>query len=227
MIIVGFDPGGIKQFGWCLTETTSKDGRLQVLDCGLESHASDAVDATLKHIPARCEIMAVGIDSPLYWTPNGSRNADKLIRREMRLRGASNVGGTVQEVNSLRGACLSQGIMTADLMRRHKPNVRITESHPKALLWLLGYASPARKVIDISIADLGDRVIGMSREPSDHERDAVLGAITAHAMVTGQKDWRNLRIDERDAYEPVSRVEYWMPIKACDVESFGKNNNQS
>jgi hypothetical protein len=96
----------------------------------------------------------------------------------------------------------------------HKPNIRITESHPKALLWLLGYASCAREVRNISIADLGDRVfgIGMLMEPSDHKRDAVLGAITAHAMVTGQKDWRNLRIDERDAFEPVSRVEYWMPI---------------
>ncbi len=212
MIIVGFDPGGINQFGWCLTET-SKEGRLKVLDCGLESHAAGAVDTILKHIPARSEIMAVGIDSPLYWNPSGSRNADKLIRRAMRQRGASNVSGTVQEVNSLRGACLSQGIMTAHhLMRQHKPNVRITESHPKALLWLLGYASPARKVRNISIADLGDRVIGMSRETSDHERDAVLGAITANAMVTGQEDWRELRNDERDAFEPVSEVEYWMPI---------------
>jgi predicted nuclease with RNAse H fold len=212
MIIVGFDPGGINQFGWCLTEM-SKEGRLKVLDCGLESHAAGAVAATLKHIPARSEIMAVGIDSPLYWNPSGSRNADKLIRRAMRQRGASNVGGTVQEVNSLRGACLSQGIMTAHLMRQHKPNVRITESHPKALLWLLGYASSARMVRDISIADLGDLVfgIGMSMEPSDHKRDAVLGAITAHAMVTGQKGWRNLRIDERDAYEPILAVEYWMP----------------
>jgi hypothetical protein len=61
-------------------------------------------------------------------------------------------------------------------------------------------------------ADLGDRVIGMSRETSDHERDAVLGAITANAMVTGQEDWRELRNDERDAFEPVSEVEYWMPI---------------
>src|SRR5687768_12952860 len=128
MFVLGFDPGGKNQFGWCVAEATASDG-LSLIRSGIGDHASDAVDSALGYVNNLEDIGGVGIDSPMFWFIKGKRRADILIRAEMTRLGAQNVGGTVQEVNSLRGACIVQGIMTGHLLRERAPKVRITESH--------------------------------------------------------------------------------------------------
>jgi hypothetical protein len=144
--------------------------------------------------------------------PNDSRQADKTIREKLKGLGAESPGGTVQEVNSLRGACLAQGIMTAHLLGKSVPAVRITESHPKTLLWLLKVASRRRKPTKVKMSDLRAFVTCESEELSEHERDAALGAFAAWAMVTEQAGWRDLFQDEDKPFVPVPPVEYWMPV---------------
>jgi hypothetical protein len=216
MLILGFDPGGLKRrglkrFGWCAAEPTPH-GKLKLRKWGVADHAAGAVEAALKATDDPAHIVAAGIDSPLFWVPSGSRRADKTIRDALTALGAKNTGGTVQEVNSLRGACLAQGIMTAHLLRERVPAIRITESHPKALLWLLKVASKDRRAAEVRMSHLRDVITCESEELSEHERDAALGAFAAWAMLTEQAGWRDLFQVEDKPFVPVPPVEYWMPV---------------
>jgi hypothetical protein len=211
MIILGFDPGGIGGFGWCAVESIA-NGRLLLRGSGLADHASGAVTAAVNSAEGFGEIKAAAIDSPLFWAADGDRDVDKVIRGAIRMMGAGNAGGTVQQVNSLRGACLTQGILAAHLLRVKLPAVRITESHPKALLWLLQIANSQRPVVEIDCSHLSGLVDFETSVRSDHERDAVLGAFAAWAMMSARQGWRNLYRHSESTFVPVFPVEYWMPI---------------
>lgn len=211
MVILGFDPGGKKQFGWCVAQAPKND-HLQLRASDIASHAAEAVAAALRKAGELGRVEAAGIDSPLFWVADGDRKADKSIRDAMKRLGAPNVGGTVQQVNSLRGACLIQGIMAAHLLRRELPEIRITESHPKALLWLLQVARVDRPVAEVGISHLSDLIESESPRLSDHERDAALGAVAALAMIDKRSGWRDLCREETNAFTPVSPIEYWMPV---------------
>jgi len=211
MWIAGFDPGGVASFGWCLAEAESGQ-RVQIREAGVSNHASLAVRCVLDALPAGARLVAAGIDSPLYWSLGGDRSSDLTVRASIRHLGAPVPGGTVQSPNSLRGACLVQGALAAHLLKCALPDVRITESHPKALLWLLSLANRERAEASICLADLRDHISGGSASDSDHERDAALGALAALAMMEGRDDWRDLVSDESDPFFPVGAVEYWMPL---------------
>ena len=215
MWIAGFDPGGVASFGWCLAEARSGQ-RIQIRDAGVTNHASLAVRCVLDAMPAGVRLVAAGIDSPLYWSLGGDRSSDLTVRACIRHLGAPVPGGTVQSPNSLRGACLVQGPLAAHALRSALPDVRITESHPKALLWLLALANRERAEASVSIADLCDHISGGPASDSDHLRDAALGALAALAMVEGWDGWRDLVLDECDPYLPAGAVEYWMPLGVAE-----------
>lgn len=213
MIFVGLDPAGKRKFGWAVLAGAGPP--LSVLASGCVDHAAAAIDAVqrlVEDVP-KAEVAGVGIDSPLFWTPSGHRHADSAVRRAMKSEGAPNLGGTVQEVNSLRGACVTQGVVAAHLLRKLLPTVRITEAHPKALLWLINVASTGRQIRDVGVEHLAEYVsckVGTSKE---HERDAILGGIGAWAMTSAAPGWRDVSIEDRDAIRPVPGVEYWMPVE--------------
>jgi len=211
MIFLGFDPGGVHQFGWCVSEAKPGAG-LKLLDSGVADNAEAAVHTALNNRKDLKDVSAAGIDSPLYWPIRRNRKADVLIRDIMRQRGARNVGGTVQSLNSLRGACVAQGIIAAHLLRRRIPSIRITETHPKALLWLIEIATTERRGSEIDMSHLKELIAGETKSKCEHERDAVLGSIAAWAMVVARPGWRDLFIDEEESFAPVSPVEYWMPV---------------
>jgi predicted nuclease with RNAse H fold len=211
MILLGFDPGGAHQFGWCVSERKSEAG-LKLLHSGVADNARGAVHAALESIKDLKDVAAAGIDSPLYWPMDGARMADVLIRQIMRRRGARNVGGTVQSLNSLRGACVAQGIIAARLLRDRIPSIRITETHPKALLWLIEVANEHRCISEVQMSQLNELMTCKATLSCEHQRDAVLGSIAAQAMVRSQRGWRDLFLNEGESFVPVSPVEYWMPV---------------
>jgi hypothetical protein len=213
MLVLGFDPGGLERFGWCVAEPTLH-GKAKLRKWGVADDAAGAVEAALKATDDPAHIVAAGIDSPLFWVPSGSRRADQTIRKALKRLAAESPGGTVQEVNSLRGACLAQAIMTTHLLRKSVPAIRITESHPKALLWLLKVASRHRHrpPTKVKMSHLRDVITCESKGLSEHERDAALGAFAAWAMVSKRANWRDLFQDEDKPFVPVPPVEYWMPI---------------
>ena len=212
MYLAGLDPGGDGRFGWCIV--SGPELPLEVVRAGCAAHAAAAVESLLDALGPSAHLHGAGIDSPLFWTPSGNRRVDTLVREAIKRAGARNAGGTVQHVNSLRGACLTQGVVAAHLLRRKFPNLPISEAHPKALLWLTNVASADRRAASVTMTHLAGFIAGGVEGLSEHERDAALGAVGAWAMVQRPHGWRNIAHEESDAFAPVPPVEYWMPVVA-------------
>ncbi len=191
-ILLGLDPGGAGNFGWCITQYT-KVMPVIPLACGLTDNASLAIRYALDAIPEGSTLVSAGIDAPLFWSKSGPRNADLTVRHAIKQAGAPHASGSVQDINSLRGACLIQGMLAALELRERFPDLPITESHPKALRWLL----PA--LLDIEAR-------------SEHERDALLATVSAWAVFNQPTDWEDLFAHEENAFTPISMpVLYMMP----------------
>ncbi|MGD0903490.1 MAG: DUF429 domain-containing protein [Terracidiphilus sp.] len=207
---VGLDPGGIGGFGWAILSGETLP--LKLVGRGIADHAQGSYEAAVQ-CAGNAKINAVGIDAPLFWIPDGDRRADKTVRRAITHLGAH--GGTVGAVNALRGACLIQGIIAAMICQRRLPKgLSITEAHPKALLWLVGKATPAHRPGDVALIDLSEYIVGDKVQgANDHERDASLAAFTAFAMESQLSGWRDLYALEIGAITPLDPPPgYWMPL---------------
>ena len=218
-VVLGFDPGGKHngkgRFGWSVCDVPT-DARepLQRVGTGRASDAWDALDQTRKIIDSnglgdKSRVLAAGIDAPLLWGKRGSRAVDGVVRDALRDSGfaGSKLGGAVQDVNSLRGACVVQGVLLAKYLRETWPEVEITETHPKALKYLLDHSNQPE------VASLGPTVERLTAGLDEHQRDAALSAVAAWAMHRRLPGWRNLFDQERCPVQPFDTpVSYWMPI---------------
>ena len=209
-IFLGFDPGGKEQFAWAVC---SEDGeRLRILHVGSADHAPGVLTAVKNQLPSGAKVMGAGIDAPLFWVSDGRRNADQIVRKAIIKFGAKNPGGTVQQLNSLRGACLVQGPLIAKALVEEFPSIAINETHPKALLFMLGLANKQTPPRAISVGDLCKYVQPDTGKYSEHERDSVLGALSTWASLRHQDQWRNLVKEEEDLLVPFDyKPSYWMP----------------
>jgi hypothetical protein len=212
-VILGFDPGGEGRFGWAVC--TDLDDGLNVVTTGLADHAKGAMNEALNALPKRGLVVGAGIDAPMYWVTDKYRESDILVRKAISHLGAKSPGGTVQHFNSLRGACVIQGLLISKLLRRLYPDLPITEAHPKALLWLMGIARRGHEPKTIKPIDIKQVIIEGTEFGSEDERDAILGAFTAQMMIRRKSDWVDLltyEIEERIlVVEPP--IGYWMPKK--------------
>jgi len=209
-IYLGFDPGGKNDYGWAVC---ASQGRcLRVLSEGTTGSSQAAYKEALNAIPRGGTILGVGIDAPLFWSESGERDVDNLVRKTIQKLGAPYPQGTVQQINSLRGACLVQGILIANLIYRRFPDIHITESHPKALLYFLGVAKKSKLPDEVLSKDLSEYLVQQNGWNNEHERDAILGAITACAQTERRQGWRNLFEIERYPIIPFNySVGYWIP----------------
>jgi hypothetical protein len=205
---IGFDPGGSGAFGWCVVLGNGLP--LNIITRGIANDAQQAVNDSLQAIGAGT-LCGAAFDSPLFWRSAGDRIVDDHLRQRVLHLGAH--GGTVNHVNSLRGACLIQGMLAAMLLRQHNSGLLVSESHPKAMLWLLGIADANNPVSAISLGNLGRLFAGNTDNASDHERDAALGALSAWAMSTKPHNWQNLYpLEVPNPISPLSApLGYWMP----------------
>ncbi|MBS1196481.1 MAG: hypothetical protein H6R18_266 [Proteobacteria bacterium] len=194
MNLLGFDPGGLKSFGWASLQI-GESGLPVALKTGISSSALIALNEAKQS--ANEAPVAVGIDAPLYWVSEGDRRADAFIRKLVCAAGGSS--GTVGHVNSLRGACLVQGILVARLAANLWPSVIVTEAHPKALLRV---HPAAREFISENLPNA----------PSEHERDAALAAFAAWAAAERFSGWQDIRLEEQAPFFPSGHtVSYWFP----------------
>lgn len=207
-VVLGFDPGGDNAFAWAVC-AFAVQLPLRIIDTGIAPHAKAAVVAALTRCPD-AEVVAAGIDSPLFWASSGDRLADRRVRRALTQAGCTTAAGTVQHVNSLRGACLVQGVMAAYELRRLRPGVTISESHPKAALWLSGCATRGRPCAAVQPADVPDLRCD-NTWPTEHERDASLGALSGWAAVTRPPSWVDLLAFEPEGLAPAGPVSYYLP----------------
>lgn len=212
---LGFDPGGEGAFGWAVA-LHAAGGPPGLVATGCAPNAAVAIENAAQVIASTSGVpIAAGIDAPLFWTTTGKRRADNTVRRELHARGAPSPGGTVQSLNSLRGACLVQGIAAATLLRRRWPRIAITETHPKALLWHLGLASRDRAASAVTLDAMPDLLATTWRQVTEHERDAAISCAAAYAFAQRRPGWRDLAADETDVLPVVlGDVSYWMPSPA-------------
>jgi hypothetical protein len=195
--LVGFDPGGRKAFGWAVVAYATSTPEL--VASGTCSGARMAFEAVRS--ACGCESPSgIGTDAPLYWVLDGDRRADSEVRRcLMEAVGAKASAGTVGAINSLRGACLVEGVQVTRLACRHWPQARVTEAHPKALMR-----------VDEGARDFASRFFGQGS--SDHERDAAVAAYAAHKMLLGEPGWIDLVKHDSEPFFPGGMsLEYWFP----------------
>jgi predicted nuclease with RNAse H fold len=163
---IGADPGGQGNFGIAIL---TDDGQSQCSSVDCADEALTFVRRHLDQIPS-----GVGVDAPLWWSSgqSGDRQADQWLRKRYGLS-----GGEVQTTNSLRGAAVIQGAMFVQRLRDIHPAVPVTESHPKALLKAVTQgdwrAFASRFGLTIAAAN-------------DHERDALIAAISAREGFCGR-----------------------------------------
>jgi len=182
---------------------------LAVLCTGIVQRAKGAADVVaelLDGLHDELSLVAAGIDAPLFWQAAGDRMVDQMVRSKISQCGASS--STVNNVNSMPGACVIQGMMAAMLLRKTYLNIALTESHPKALLSLLGKRRESTSLTDLPAYF----TIATPKAMSEDERDAALGALAAYAMSASLNGWQDLYPHEMDAITPLDpRPGYWMP----------------
>ena len=132
-----------------------------------------SVDDAVHRIVDKGKPLGLGIDAPMWWSSHrgGGRKADEAIREKYGIH-----PGTVQSVNSLRGAALVGGAMLAFRVRQAFSCVPITESHPKALLCAL----------KLDEQDFAEEFRIDKDWSNEHERDAVIAAVCAREGCEGR-----------------------------------------
>jgi hypothetical protein len=190
---LGFDPGGVAAFAWAVI----RDGPslpLQILASGVCDSPPAAVAASIAGLSPEDTVIGAAIDAPLLWARWGVRHCDVVVRKAIAYAGSRSPAGTVQSVNSLRGAFIAGGFLAAIELRERLGSIPISEAHPKALLWLCPEAS------SISL-------------PTEHERDAAIGAFSAWAIVHSAAGWADLFKREGPSFTPIAPpLHYMMPI---------------
>ena len=159
---VGADPGGKGAFGLAFVDVSG----------AVRCETVSSVDEAVQTITAMGKPLGLGIDAPMWWSAGegGGRRADARLRKRYGIS-----GGTVQSGNSLRGAALIGGALLASRIREQFPGLRITESHPKALLLAFGLDG-------VQFAAQYGIETGWCNE---HERDAAIAAVCAREGFDG------------------------------------------
>lgn len=209
-LVAGFDPGGQNRFGWSLLEVS--DGLPTVIKAEVSYNAFEAMETIKKEID-KTQIVAAGIDGPLYWSQkSNSRCVDTLLRDKL-----GNIGkakSSVIEVNSLRGACLVQSSLIMKFVLEYNNDIKITETHPKVLLHFLNLNKNAK------LSSLKNFIDGIESvkdfyKKNENIRDAILSGLCACAMVSRDKNWEDLMergetINESKFF-PAGNASYYMP----------------
>lgn len=193
MYLLGFDPGGENAFGWAVAHANQQ--RVRLVKWGVCTGADTAINTAAEHVPEPPD--AIGIDAPLFWVFRGDRKADAKVRTLVCAAGGSS--GTVSHVNSLRGACLVQGALAANISHSKWPSAQITEAHPKALL---AVSASARNWL--AELNFGSEI--------EHARDAAIAAYSAYALISKFNGWQNLAALETNPFFPAGvKVDYYFP----------------
>ena len=181
---VGADPGGKDAFGLAFVDVSGP------VRCATVS----SVDEAVKTILATGKPLGLGIDAPMWWSgcEGGGRMADARLRKRYAIP-----SGTIQSGNSLRGAALICGALLASRIREEFPALRITESHPKALL----------RAMDLDEARFAARFGIEARWRNEHERDAAVAAVCAREGFEGR--WPTDLAKHRDRSEQNPKA-YWL-----------------
>jgi predicted nuclease with RNAse H fold len=177
---IGVDPGGEANFGLSILNANGSCHTCTV------NYVDAAVETILKHVHSMPA--AIGVDAPLWWSSGsgGLRKADQWIRDQYGLH-HRNV----------------QAVMFVTRIREVFPGVRVTETHPKAVLVALG-----RELWEEQLSAIPTTVT-LDSKP-DHERDALISGIAAREGFEGR--WKKDLIEDRYPCEQNPLTHWLAPV---------------
>jgi hypothetical protein len=123
-LIIGYDPGGNGAHG--VAELLVEEGRATSVSMRTMATTEDVI-VFLEKTPS---IAALGVDTLTCWSTGKSawRPADRWLRQRYPA-----VRNSIVTPNSLFGAMGLNGMATLLAVRLRRPDILITESHPKVL----------------------------------------------------------------------------------------------
>ena len=190
--VLGFDPGGPDGFGWSICEVM--DGLVLPARGGAASHVAEVMDKVVNYIHRQANILGIGIAAPLFWSPTGTRRVDSVIRDALAAGGHPSPTEAARPLGTVHGERLVQGHLLASSLWEHF-QIPITETNPRAVLWLL------------------DPELKREHEIVEDTPDAVVAAFTAWCMHERVAGWRDLYPEEPNPVLPLGTpVSYWMPV---------------
>ncbi len=131
--------------------------------------------------------------------------------------GAKCPAGTVQAVNSLRGACIAQAVLAAQEFVLRFPHATIVESHPKASLLLLGL-KPSKLTSHAAILRLLGPYVTFCKtcgRANEHVRDAALAALAANAALLRLAGWEDIAVDDQaNPFKATEPTRFFVPTIA-------------
>jgi hypothetical protein len=179
--IIGYDPGGNGCHG--LAVLALKNGSIQEATTKTLDNAEQVIRTAQK----QRSLVALGVDTLTCWSTGASgwRPADRWLRGKYR-----EVQNSIVSPNGLYGSMALNGMAVVLSLSNQRPDLLITETHPKVLFWFL-----RREKYDYeNKKDLMDRTLatnlGVRISPAnDHEWDSAASAFAALQGLLGI--WRH------------------------------------
>ena len=169
--VIGYDPGGKRGNGLCrlfIKDGSIYDGNTMTLDNS---------EQIIQNIQNESSVLAVGVDTLTSWSTGegGWRPADRWLRGKYK-----EVKNSILSPNSLYGSMALNGMAVLLSLRAQRPDLFITETHPKVLFWCLmrekyDYKNK-KKVMDKTLRNkLGFEI----KSANSHEWDSAISAFIA------------------------------------------------
>jgi len=175
--IIGYDPGGNKHHG--LTKLVLDNGSIQEWT----TETLDNAEQVIKIAQEQRSLVAVGVDTLTCWSTgkSGWRPADRWLRQKYR-----EVQNSIVTPNFLCGSMSLNGMALLVSLRNQRPELFITETHPKVLLWFLerekyDYENKKNLMDKTLMKNLGVRI----SPANNHEWDSAISAFAALQSVKG------------------------------------------
>jgi hypothetical protein len=206
-VIFGYDPGGNNCHG--LAKMSLENGRIKEVTTTSLGTAEDVIQDIFAF---KGLVLAIGIDTLTCWSTgrSGWRPADRWLRMKY-----PEVQRSVISPNNLRGSMSLNGMAVLSFIRNEKPNILITETHPKVL-----YYSLIRKKYDYdrdrALMDTAlSQKVGVSiTTKNDNVWDAALSAYAAFEGFSSvwKNDLHELLVEEDERIvRPYGKTRYFWP----------------
>lgn len=202
--IIGYDPGGNGHHG--LARLVLKNGSIQEGT----TETLDNSEQVIKVAQEQRTLVAVGVDTLTCWStgPSGWRPADRWLRQKYR-----EVQNSIVSPNGLYGSMVLNGMGLLVSLRNQRPDLFITETHPKVLFWFLkrekyDYENKTALMDKMLMNNLGVRI----SPANNHEWDSAISAFAALQSVMGiwKHDLHKIASEER-LVSPCGSTHFFWP----------------
>lgn len=220
--IIGYDPGGNNRHGVAIVSVSIERGRWMPRSLELKTlQTAQSVIELISSSAPEGDLLAVGIDTLTAWSgsKSGWRPADQWLRKTY-----CEVMASVDNPNHINGSMCLNGALILHFLKQRTDGmaIEVTEAHPKVLYyaltkkrhpWSNNQAISERKnsaelLMKAMKLDIDKRIVSALLD-SDHNFDALLGALTALNGLN--REWTNDLHNCASIIHPFGVTHYWWP----------------